>query len=217
MSDKAKSIIVPIFGMSIFIGILYLLFKEDRAISGVKPKNLLFIGDSLTAGVGIEGQAFVDKLKAKHPEFNIKRIAVTGKQTSWMLDQLKKELSNGAKYDVITIWGGINDIYATNSISGAKNNLQAMYDLSHKAGAKVVALNTIPSGAYKLATPQKIKLTNDLNAWIDINPSKDALLNVSALVGGENGYTKKEYMQEDKLHLTESAQSKIESEISKLL
>ncbi len=134
-----------------------------------------------------------------------------------MLDQLNKELATGTKYDVIGIWGGINDIYAKNSISEAKNNLQEMYDLAHKAGARVIAMNTIPSVGYKMSTPQKVKLTNDLNAWINSNSTKDALLDVNALVRDGKGATRPEYVQPDKLHLTEIAQRQVAAKLLELL
>lgn len=226
MSDKAKSILIPVIGAGMFIGILYLLFADhDKKKTTSEPvkgdetadKKVLFVGDSLTAAFGIDGKGFVDQLRLKRPDLNINRIAITGKQTGWMLDQLKNELATGVKYDIIGIWGGINDIYSTNSISGAKKNLQEMYDLAHKAGARVIALNTIPSGAYKLSNPQKVKLTKDLNAWINENTSKDALLDVNALVGDGKGSTKSEYMQPDKLHLTETAQKQIASKLNELI
>ncbi len=227
MSDKAKSILIPVVGIGLFIGIMYLLFAEDPGKKKPSPaptkepeatdKKILFVGDSLTAAFGIDGKGYVDQLRLKRPDLDISRIAVTGKQTGWMLDQLKKELSAGRKYDVIGIWGGINDIYAKNSISEAKKNLQEMYDLAHKAGARVIAMNTIPSVAYKMSTPQKVKLTNDLNAWINTNPTKDALLDVNALVKDEKGATRSEYMQPDKLHLTESAQKQVASKLLELL
>lgn len=232
MSDKSKFTIHPAVAIGLFLGVVFLLIIEEhenkkkeesekkdssKKDNATTNKKILFIGDSLTAAFGIDGKGFVDQLRSQHPELNINRIAVTGKQTGWMLDQLKKELATGAKYDIIGIWGGINDIYSANSITGAKKNLQEMYDLAHKAGARVIALNTIPSGAYKLATPQKIKLTNDLNTWINNNPSKDAMLDVNSLVGDGNDSTKAEYMQPDKLHLTESAQKKIASKLTELL
>ncbi len=227
MSKGSKLIAISAGVVSFTVLMYFLLRKEENEdvkndntvpkSTENKGKNILFVGDSLTAGFGIDGQGFVDQIKAKNPALNIKRIAVTGKQTGWMLDQLKKELSSGRNYETIVIWGGINDIYSNNSISGAKNNLQEMYNAAHESGAKVITLNTIPTGAYKLFSPQKLKLTNELNSWIKSNSTKDNMVDVDILVGDGQGNTKKEYMQPDKLHLSKLAHKKIASELINFL
>lgn len=180
-------------------------------------RSLLFVGDSLTSGYGLGDKSFVDKIKNDHPEVDVRKVAVMGKQTGWMLSKLKDELSSGGKYDTVIIWGGINDIYATNSISEAKNNLQRMFELCRKYGAKVVCLNVIPTGGYKPSTKEKKRLTEELNSWIKANRLVDIVYDVNSVVGDGGGFVKSGYLQKDSLHLTDLAQSKVSQDIFRLL
>lgn len=168
------------------IGVAALAFGVAAVASNnkktIKKKlKFLFVGDSLTFGFGLNGLSFVDKLKQKYPNIEVKKIAITGKQTSWMLAQLKDELESSS-YDFITIWGGINDIYAKNSIASAKENLQKMFDMANNSGAKVIALNVIPSKTYKHSNASTASLTKSLNTWLNNNTSVSILLDVNTLV-----------------------------------
>jgi len=185
--------------------------KSLNIFTKVNPNNntnFLFIGDSLTA----YNSSYADQLKQAYPDITIKKIAEVGKQTSWMLPQLQTELSDGTKYDVITIWGGVNDIYATNQIANAESNLQKMYDVAKESGAKVVALTIPPTATYNISTPQTTQLTNDLNNWINNNQTVDAVVDVNSLVNDGNDGTRPEYLQPDTLHLTDAAHAQIEKD-----
>lgn len=183
--------------------------KGTEAKGSPRNKRFLFIGDSLTLGFGLDNFSYVDKLKEWFPGLVIKKIAVTGKQTGWMLQELQKELATGNKYDVITIWGGVNDIYAKKSIDETKKNLQNMYDLAKSAGAKVVALTTIPTRTYKISSSVTSGLTKMLDQWLKSNSSIDQLVDVNALVNDGKDGTKPEYLQKDHLHLSLPAQENI--------
>jgi lysophospholipase L1-like esterase len=126
-----------------------------------------------------------------------------------MLEQLQSELATGNKYDVISIWGGVNDIYATNSINSAENNLQAMYDLAKGTGAVVVALTVPPTKTYTSSNPTTVSLTNQLNDWIFANKSIDGLVDVNGLVNNGNDGTLPQYLGPDTLHLTAAGQQVI--------
>ncbi len=198
---------------TLIVAVIYVVFKKYRNGRSLASKvsangtSFLFIGDSLTA----YSNSYADQLKQQYPNINIKKIAEVGKQTSWMLPQLQTELSSN-KYDVIAIWGGVNDIYATGSIANAESNLQQMYDLARNSGAKVVALTVNPTATYNLSTPKTTELTNALNNWINTNNSVDAVVDVNKLVNNGNDGTQLYYLQPDNLHLTDAGQQIIEND-----
>ena len=55
-------------------------------------------------------------------------FAVKGKTTSWMLTNIKDKLSKN-KYDLVYIYGGVNDIFSGIKKDVALSNLQKMVDL----------------------------------------------------------------------------------------
>lgn len=198
------------------LGLLYFLFvraKSRKPFSKIDSNsgNLLFIGDSLTA----YENSFIDQLQKQYPNINIKKIALGSQQTSWMLPQLKQELERGNKYDAITIWGGINDIYVADSIDGAKSNLKQMYDMVKRSGASVIALTIVPNATHNLSTRQRTQLTNDLNSWIKANKEIDVIVDVNNLVNDGMDGTKREFLQSDNLHLTDSAHTLIKDDFAK--
>lgn len=215
MDKRGFIIIISIVGIAIII-VLYKIFslKKGKSLPTSDKvdctKSFLFIGDSLTAS----DQSYANQLSSVCPGINIKKIAVVGKQTDWMLDQLTSELANN-KYDVISIWGGVNDIYARNSISGAESNLQQMYDMAKSSGAKVVALTVIPTRTYNISTDKTVSLTNELNKWILSNSTPDAIVNVNSLVNDGNDGTKAEYLLPDTLHLNASGQNVVMNDFAK--
>lgn len=173
--------------------------KKSKGLSSKVDcnKRFLFIGDSLTE----YSNSYADQLSAICPNINIKKISKVGEKTDWMLSQLQNELNNNT-YDVITIWGGVNDIYASNSIGNAQQNLQNMYDLASRSGAKVVALTVIPTATYNVSDNQKVRLTKDINNWIISNSSLDAIIDANYILNDGHDGTKAEYLQSDTLHIT---------------
>jgi hypothetical protein len=131
-------------------------------------KSILFIGDSNTEA----NFSYADQLRKMFPNINIKKIAKAGKQTAWMREELEKELKNN-KYDVISILGGSNDIYATGTHKYATLNLDYIYDLAHKNGAKVVAISPPNKDYYTKKTPEKQAALYNLVNFIKDNPKKD--------------------------------------------
>lgn len=218
MNKKSIIILVVIILLIVIIYKIYKKLNPGKSLLLNKvDKNsakILFIGDSLTLGYGLNNYSFVDMLQEDYPDITTKKIASTGKQTSWMLPQLQNELQNN-NYDVVVIWGGINDIYATNKIDSAKNNLQQMYDLSKNSGAKVVAINIIPSNQYSKSNSNTNKLTDELNTFIQSNYTIDGLVDAYSLVGDNKGNVKQDLIQSDNLHLNEQGQSIIEKDLAK--
>lgn len=134
--------------------------------------SILFIGDSNTAA----NYSYADQISKEFLNIKTKKVAKVGAKTDWMVTALKKEL-NLAKYDLVCVLGGSNDIYATGKIEGAKTNLNTMYSLIHEHGAKVMAISPPNKNFYIKKTPQKQILLSELILWIYKNPNRDYFIN----------------------------------------
>jgi lysophospholipase L1-like esterase len=140
MNTSTKILVVA--AVVISGGILIAVILRARKNNVTCKSSYLFIGDSTTA----HGNSFADQLKLLCGA-NVKKIAKSGAQTSWMLEQLSNELSTGKKYDVITILGGSNDIFSTLSIDSAKQNMIQMISMAQSVANHVV-LVAPPSKAF---------------------------------------------------------------------
>ena len=119
---------------------LLILLITIGCISFTTPnKKILFVGDSITT---IEHKGIV--IKSNYP-YLIKRelqpkgigvdvVAIGGKRTKWMLDNLIVKLKTN-KYDRVYIYGGINDMFSGVSEKAALNNIQKMVDVVNKSGS----------------------------------------------------------------------------------
>lgn len=206
---KNLFLVVLIIAILIVSILLYNKFlKKGKSLSKDSKvdcsKRFLFVGDSLTQF----NQSYADQLSQICPGISITKIAKSGQKTDWMLNALKDEL-NANQYDVISIWGGVNDIYAKNSIAEAQSNLQQIYNIAKQTGAKVVGLTVIPTSTYLSSTAQTTRLTTDLNRWIQNNNSLDAVIDTNSLLNDNNNGTKPEYLQTDTLHINSSGQNVI--------
>ena len=98
-------------------------------------ESVLFVGDSITAGT-YNYPAQIAKLK---PNIKVDILAIGGKQTRWMLENLPSQLAQ-KKYDKVYIYGGTNDIFSQISISNVLSNVQKMVDLINAAGSKAYVI-----------------------------------------------------------------------------
>lgn len=162
------------------------LTKKD-----LSKASFLFIGDSTTAN----SNGYVEKIQAKFPNAKIKKIAKVGEKTDWMLQQLNQELATGAKYDVVTFLAGSNDIFATLRIDKAEANLDEMYSLAKKMGAKVIAITPPNKSFFPNTTDKHRQLISDFNKWIKSNKKVDVVIDLNSLVA------KKELFASDFQHI----------------
>ena len=93
--------------------------------------NILFVGDSITAGVNASYSYLIKNKLAGKKTVDI--LAVKGMTTSWMLDNLPAQLAK-KKYDRVYIWGGVNDAFQDFAKSKSIDNVQAMVNLVNKQG-----------------------------------------------------------------------------------
>lgn len=213
-----KIMIIAIIVIVIFlIWIFYTVFNNGKKINvktNTAPKKFLFIGDSFTDNPN----SYADQIKKDYPNINITKIAKVGEKTDWMLqnasDSIQKE-----KYDAIFVLGGINDIYATNSIGNAKANLQAIYDLAKSNGSKIIGITIAPTDYYASYDPTKGQLTNDLNTWILKNRSLTYAIDFNSMLKSSDGKQDTSLFQPDKLHANPQGHrllaDKIESKVFK--
>jgi hypothetical protein len=149
------------------VGIVYYFNKS-------KEKNInsiLFIGDSNT----VANYSYADKLRQSFPNLKVKKIAKVGEKTDWALRELQKELSEN-KYDVVAVLIGSNDIYALNSNTEAKQNLDKIYNLIKSKGSKVLAVTPPNKDFYVQRTQKKQELLYDLVDWMRKNKNIDYLV-----------------------------------------
>ena len=130
-----------------------LLNNDDK-----KNKSILFVGDSISIDrsgnkpLNFTYTALIrDELKPKGIDVDV--LAIGGKRTSWMLENLPKKLSN-KKYNKVYIYGGTNDMFSSTTKQTAYNNIQKMVDLSIKNGAKPYVI--IGYDARKTMTKEKL-------------------------------------------------------------
>jgi lysophospholipase L1-like esterase len=102
-----------------------LLIVVALALSSFTPKKnkVLFIGDSLTCYSGGWQHQF-----AKEMGYDYVNISKGGKRTDWMLKTLRQYLATHHDYDMVVIYGGVNDAFSYVPLSNVADNVQDMVD-----------------------------------------------------------------------------------------
>lgn len=204
--------LIVVFVLVLIAGIYYFAFvKKGRSLRTIVPKkpvaSILFIGDSNTAA----DFSYADQLRVLRPSLRIKKIALNGAKTDWMYSQVQNELATNT-YDVVSILGGSNDIYATDSISAAKPNLDAMYNLIKSKGSRVLAITPPNKNFYTQRTDHKQEILKELNQFIKSNPRKDYYIDFWTITNNPNFFTAAdEYLHAQKPAHTILANKVIES------
>lgn len=145
-----KIIIIAVVVILISIGIiLFVVLRKGATTERVKnkmPKKILFVGDSQSAIKTADGKdisytyprLLKNTLEPKGYEIDV--LAIGGKTTKWMKDNLPTQLAK-KKYDRIYILGGGND---TSNMSISQNttlnNFQDMVNMGKSSGADVFVM-----------------------------------------------------------------------------
>ena len=139
------------------------LIKEDNG-----KINVMFVGDSHSAGNGWTWNYLIAK---DHPEWDVTQLAVGGKTTKWMLENLTTKL-NKKKYDLVFIYGGANDVMSPQPISTPIGNIQKMVDLVNGQGGKAIVLTGFDSET--IFNPEKVSTTRycDRECMIGFKPKR---------------------------------------------
>lgn len=183
----------------------YLVFRRKKV-----PCNsrFLFIGDSNT----VMSSSYSKQLKQYCPMATVKELAASGRNTSAMLQSLQSELNAGHKYDVIAILGGSNDL---GTGIDTKSNLQALYDMAKKSGAKVIAITPPSKNFIRLAQPDwgganyngLLAKLADIVSWQLNNRTPDLVVNWNRITN------RKDYFSSDMQHANATAHNELLKEI----
>lgn len=115
--------------------------KDNVLVKNSNPKTILIVGDSQSAIKNAKGGNItysypnILKEKLKGSGVTIDVLALGGKTTKWMLENLPSQLAK-KKYDRVIIYGGGNDTSnASIPLDTTISNIQKMVDLSRENGA----------------------------------------------------------------------------------
>lgn len=149
MNNRTTNILI-IVGLSLVLITLtsFVIIRRKRlgkkvSLKNKNPKKVLIVGDSQSAVENSTGGKITytypnllrEKLKSKGITIDV--LAIGGKTTKWMLENLPSQLAK-KKYDRVIIYGGGNDTSnASISLNTTLSNFQKMVDLSENNGADV--------------------------------------------------------------------------------
>ena len=124
------------------------------------------MGDSLT-----EDGTYISKMEnLLGSSWNINNKGIWGQNTTQMLARFTTDVITPGNAEYVIVWAGVNDIGGGATASTIESNLQAMYDMAHNAGIKVVAVNIAPFNpactAWPGGCPQAFSTLDTVNTWI---------------------------------------------------
>ncbi|WP_131782018.1 arylesterase [Legionella gresilensis] len=174
-------------------------------IAPLYAKTILVLGDSLSAGFGIEdGKGWVnllnERLKKESLPYQVVNYSTSGDTTANGLAKLSDAL---AKYrpNIVIIELGANDGLRGLSIADIKRNLEKLIIKSQERSAKVLLLATLLPPNYGSAYLNKYK-----QIYMDLANQYQVRL-IPMFLEGVAGHPNA--MQSDGLHPNEEAQAKI--------
>lgn len=104
--DETYSVCTNHFGFKISCNKL-----NSNKLDTNKLKNIAFIGDSFTEGVGLEYEdTFVGIIDSKLRNFNIYNMGVSSYSTSIYLTKVKYWIENGLTFDEVVVYIDISDV-----------------------------------------------------------------------------------------------------------
>jgi len=131
------------------------------------PSRIYCMGDSITNFGYYETQ--LNSLIGNN--WIVANYGVSGNTTTQMLARFQQQIINPGCVDYVIIMGGVNDLAASATATAIEANLQAMYDMAHNAGIKVIAMTVTPwKGSASWTSGKQIE-QDALNAWILANPT----------------------------------------------
>ena len=146
MLTKTQWWIIGSLSVLVLGTITFLLFKKNTGIIKSKLKNknikrILIGGDSHTAIKTAKGGdvkiTYPNILMSKLPNIKFDVVALGGKTSKWLLDNITPKLKQN-KYDRVYIYIGANDMSNSNiQVETTLNNIQKIVDLANENGADV--------------------------------------------------------------------------------
>lgn len=180
---------------------LLLTFVINAVMAQQPPKKILVMGDSLSAGYGIDIQQgwvklMEEKLAQTH-EVNIINASVSGETSSGGKTRLPP-LLNEHKPDIVILELGGNDGLRGQPLKLLESNLQTMIDASKNAGAKVIL------AGMQIPPNYGARYSSEFKALYEKLAEKNQSGLIPFLLEGIGG--KAELMQRDGIHPTAEAQ-----------
>jgi acyl-CoA thioesterase-1 len=176
-----------------------LLFCALLCAASASGGTILFLGDSLTAGLGVApSQAFPAiiqaKIRAAHLPFDVKNAGVSGDTTAGGLSRLDWILQS--PIDVLVLELGANDGLSGLPITAMKNNLQAIIDRVKTKNPRV----KIVIAGMQIPPNYGADYANDFRATFEKLAEKNHAALVPFLLEGVGGHA--ELNQADHIHPT---------------
>jgi acyl-CoA thioesterase-1 len=189
------------FSMTFVRILLVLLLPLCACVAQAKQPTILVMGDSLSAGYGIQlEQSWVTLLQQellKNAKAKVINASVSGETTSGGLTRLPTLLSTH-KPEIVVIELGGNDGLRGQPLNILQNNLQSMITASQTAGAKILLIGMqIPTNYGPRYTKQFKEIYSTL-------AEKNKISLVPFLL--ENVVLHSELIQRDGIHPTAEAQ-----------
>ncbi len=130
--------------MKTFLKIVLLLAALALSNSAQATKTILVLGDSLSAGYGIErGDSWANllqqELKKTHPQFEMVNASISGETTAGGLRRIGKALQEYHPA-VVILELGANDGLRGGSVAETEKNLNLIIEQVQNANAKVLLL-----------------------------------------------------------------------------
>lgn len=147
MNKKTENILVWSLVTVSLLAVTVVVYKSIRSkpknkkLKHPNPQKILIVGDSQSTIQTENGQAitytYPNLLKKQFTDKSFDVLAIGGKTTKWMLENLPAKLAQN-KYDRVYIYGGGNDTSNSSiSLNTTLSNIQKMVDLSVLNGADV--------------------------------------------------------------------------------
>ncbi|HVE12382.1 MAG TPA: GDSL-type esterase/lipase family protein [Elusimicrobiota bacterium] len=144
-----------------------LAFFAASASAGERPKVLVALGDSTTAGTPYDRErpdaAYPARLERLLPGWKVVNRGVAGERTDQIRARLKRDVLALRPRTAIVL-AGVNDIYQGVPPDKVRANLKAMYRELKAAGVAPVAASVLP---YDAALPDDCRALQALNLWIE--------------------------------------------------
>lgn len=172
-------------------------------------KNILIIGDSLSAGYGIEenktwSALIKEKLHKTHPDYSLVNASISGETSRGGVSRLPSLLEKYQPF-ILIIELGANDGLQGLPIQEIENNLNKMIRLGKKSQARILLVGIrIPSNLGPTYTKQFAAI------YPKLAKQQNVLLLPNLLDGVDENA---DLFQEDALHPNQQAQSLISANI----
>ena len=203
MNKSTRNILIIVGVAAIIIGLTSFSILRNKKNKIRCKDSVLFLGNSQTAN----SNGYVERLQKHCQNSNFTKIAKSGAKSDWVLEEYKKLINEGKKYDWVAIMIGGNDIFARLSIDETKKNLQEIFNLAKQNSSKVLFISSPTKKYYDKSTPRHLELALELEDWVDNNKSVNTFISTSKIT------SKQSLFRSDMLHINSEGQEVVFKEI----